>query len=63
MILDYKSVKDKPKTLRVMTSLDQSEFEELCSIFDKVWNEHTQQHEKDPAKGGWKPILKTTQDQ
>jgi len=62
MILDYESVKDKPKTLRAMTSLDQSEFEELCSVFDEVWNEHTHRHEKDPAQGGRKPILKTMQD-
>jgi hypothetical protein len=62
MILNYESVKDKPKTLRAMTSLDRSEFEQLCSVFDEVWNEHTQQHEKDPAKGGRKPILKTMQD-
>jgi len=62
MILDYESVKDKPKTFRAMTSLDRFEFEELCSVFSEVWNEHTHQHEKDPAKGGRKPILKTMQD-
>ena len=62
MILDYESVKDKPETLRAMTSLDQSEFEELCGVFSEVWNEHTHQHDKDPAKGGRKPILKTMQD-
>ena len=39
MILDYESVKDKPKTLKAMTSLDRSEFEELCSVFSEVWNE------------------------
>jgi hypothetical protein len=62
MILDYESVRDKPKTLRAMTSLDPSEFEELCNVFSEVWDEHTHQHEKDPAKGGRKPILKTIQD-
>jgi hypothetical protein len=62
MILNYESVKDKPKTLRAMTSLDQSEFEELCGVFSEVWNEHTHQHDKDPTKGGRKPILKTMQD-
>ena len=58
MILDYESVKDKPKTLRAMTSLDPSEFEKLCNVFSEVWDEHTHQHDKDPAKGGRKPILK-----
>ena len=62
MILDYEGVKDKPKTLRAMTSLDQSEFEEVCGVFSEVWDEHTHQHDQDPAKGGRKPILKTTQD-
>jgi hypothetical protein len=62
MILDYESVKDKPKTLRAMTSLDRSEFEKLCNVFSEVWNEHTHQNEKDPAKGGRKPIFKTMQD-
>jgi len=62
MMLDYESVKDKPKTLRAMTSLDRSEFEELCNVFSEVGNEHTHQHDKDPAKGGRKPILKTIQD-
>ena len=62
MILDYESVKDKPKTLRAMTSLDPSEFEELCNVFGEVWNEHTHQHDKDPTQGGRKPSLKTMQD-
>jgi len=62
MILDYESVKDKPKTFRAMTSLDRSEFEKLCSVFSEVWNEHTHQHEKDPTKGGRNPSLKTIQD-
>ena len=62
MILDYESVKDKPKTFRAMTSLDRSEFEKLCSVFSEVWNEHTHQHEKDPTKGGRNPILQTIQD-
>jgi hypothetical protein len=62
MILNYEGVKDKPNTLRAMTSLDRPEFEELCRVFDEVWNEHTHQHDKDPAKGGRKPILKTRED-
>jgi hypothetical protein len=62
MILDYESVKGKPKTFRAMTSLDQSEFEKLCHVFSEVWEEHTHQYEKDPTKGGRKPILKTIQD-
>ena len=62
MVLDYESIKDKPKTLRAMTSLDRSEFEELCTVFSESWDEHTHQHEKDPTKGGRKPILKTIPD-
>jgi hypothetical protein len=61
-MLDYESVKDKPKTFRAMTSLDRSEFEKLCGVFSEVWNEHTHQHKKDPTKGGRNPILKTVQD-
>jgi hypothetical protein len=62
MILDYESVKDKPKTFRAMTSLDRSEFEKLCRVFSEIWNEHTHQHEKDPTKGGRNPSFKTIQD-
>ena len=59
MNLDYESVKNKSMTLRAMTSLDSSEFDELCDVFAEVWKEHTHQLEKNPAKGGRKPILKT----
>ena len=62
MNLNYDGVKDKPATLIAMTSLYRSEFEELCRAFGEVWNEHTHQNERDPSKGGRKPILKTMED-
>jgi len=62
MILNYDSVKEKPDTLRAMTTLDRNEFEYLCSFFSKVWDESTQQFQKDESKGGRKPILKNHED-
>jgi len=62
MILNYEGVKNKPETLQAMTSLNQSEFEELCVVFDEVWKEQTQQQKKDPTKGGRPFALKTKED-
>ena len=62
MILNYEGVKNKPETLQAMTSLNQSEFEELCVVFDEVWKEQTQQQKKDPTKGGRPPTLKNKED-
>ena len=47
MILNYDDVKEKPDTLRAMTSLNRDEFEELCKVFGKVWDEKIRQIEKD----------------
>ncbi len=62
MCLNYNGVKEKSDTLRAMTSLDRSEFEELCQKFSVVWNETTRQSEKEPSKGGRKMILNTAED-
>jgi Helix-turn-helix of DDE superfamily endonuclease len=62
MILNYGDIKEKPDTLRAMTSLNRDEFEELCKVFGEVWGEKTGQVEKDPSKGGRKPILKSPED-
>ena len=45
-----------------MTSLTVNEFEELCTVFSECWNNHTKQHEKDPAKGGRKHLISTMED-
>jgi hypothetical protein len=62
MILNYDGVKEKSDTLRAMTTLDRNEFEYLCSFFSKVWDESTQQSQKDESKGGRKPILNNHED-
>lgn len=62
MILNYDGVKEKPDTLRAMTSLDRNEFEYLCSFFGKVWDEDTRLSRKEGSKKGRKPILKNHED-
>lgn len=62
MILTYDSVKEKPNTLRAMTSLDRDEFELLCLSFSQVWEEETQFSQRDMSKGGRKPILNKHED-
>ena len=62
MILNYDDVKEKPETLRAMTSVDRDEFELLCVFFSQVWEEETQSSQRDLSKGGRKPILKTHED-
>ena len=62
MILTYDSVKEKPATLRAMTSLNRDEFELLCWSFSRVWEKETQQSKRDVSQGGRKPILKNHED-
>ena len=57
MRLNYDGVKEKPETLRAMTSLDRNEFELLCLSFSQVWEKETRSSERDASKGGRKPIL------
>ena len=59
MILSYDGVKEKPDTLRAMTSLNRNEFEELCTVFGQIEDEKTGQLEKEASKGGRKPILRS----
>ena len=42
-----------------MSSLTVEEFDELCKAFGECWSERTKAHEKDPSKGGRKPISDT----
>ncbi|MBK8753928.1 MAG: transposase [Candidatus Competibacteraceae bacterium] len=62
MILNYDDVKEKPETLRAMTSLNRDEFELLCLSFSQAWEEETQSCQRDPSKGGRKPILTKHED-
>ena len=62
MILTYDSVKEKPGTLRAMTSLNRNEFELLCLSFRQVWEEETQRSKRDVSQGGRNPILKNHED-
>ena len=43
-------IKDHPKVLKAMTSLDKNEFEQLCESFEEAWNESTRS--RNPSAGG-----------
>ena len=62
MMLNYDVVKEKPETLIAMTSLNRDEFELLCLSFSRLWEEETQSSQRDPSKGGRKPILTKHED-
>lgn len=62
MILNYDGIKEKPETLRAMTSLNRDEFELLCLSFGQVWEEETQSSQRDPSQGGRKSILNRHED-
>jgi hypothetical protein len=65
----YVKVKNKPKLLRAMTSLDRPEFEELVDPFRAAWVAQVRQTARPEADrqrrrgGGRKPILRTIEDQ
>lgn len=68
MLITYDQVKDRPKLLRAMTSLDQTEFEELLTPFGVAWEDHAQKttlpaqdRQRQPG-GGRKPALQTIAD-
>ena len=62
-MLSYESIKDKPKLLTVMTSLNKEEFEYLCDLFEQAWDEYKENEGyHDESKGGRKPVLKTSDD-
>jgi hypothetical protein len=60
--LTYESLKNKPKTLRAMTSLRRAEFEDLLDTFAKVWEEDAGGSFKDASKGGRPPIIENMAD-
>lgn len=51
-IIKYDDVKEKPSTLRAMTSVDREEFEELRVAFGKAWERQRQALGYDPSKVG-----------
>lgn len=61
-VLTYESVKDKPETLKAMTSLTRNEFEELLVAFAKTWGEVTDQANKNLSRGGRPPRLNSAAD-
>jgi transposase len=61
-LLTYESVKEKEKTLQAMTSLTGSEFDLLAGHFARAWEVHQQAEHYEPAKGGRKPRLRSTEE-
>lgn len=61
MKLTYEEVKSKEEVLKAMTSLTQSEFEELVIYFEEALR--AKLPPKDPHKGGRPPRLQTMEDQ
>ena len=58
-MLSYEDLRQKPKTLMAMTSLNSTEFDELLVFFAAAWDEETA---RDPAKGGRPPIIASIAD-
>ena len=59
-MLSYESIKDRPKLLRAMTSLNREEFEYVCTLFEQAWDEYKENKGyHDESQGGRKPALKT----
>jgi hypothetical protein len=58
-MLSYEELKRKPKTLRAMTSLRPSEFDELLTHFTAAWEEEAGTN---PSKGGRPPVITTMAD-
>jgi hypothetical protein len=42
LILNYKSIKNRPKIFRTLTGLDSAEFNDLLPLFTEAWNEYIQ---------------------
>jgi hypothetical protein len=61
-VLTYESLKHKPDTLKAMTSLTRSEFDELLIVFAKTWDEVTGQASRNPSQGGRPPRLNNAAD-
>lgn len=57
-MLFYENIKNMPKPLRTMTSLNKDEFEDLCDSFEEAWNKYKEDAGcHDESKGGRKPVL------
>ena len=57
-MLSYEIVKNKPAILLAMTSLNQTEFEQLLVEFEGAWDAQPEkENRKRRAGGGWKPTL------
>jgi len=61
-IIKYDDVKEKPSTLRAMTSLEREEFEELRVAFGEAWERQRQAAGYDPSQGGRPPQLAAIKD-
>jgi hypothetical protein len=57
-MLSYENIKNKPKLLRAMTTLNKDEFEDLCGSFEEAWDKYNEEAGgHDRSKGGRKPVL------
>ena len=56
-MLSYEDLKQKPKVLKAMTSLNRSGFDELLGAFAAAWDEETGRGLADPSKGGRPPTI------
>jgi Helix-turn-helix of DDE superfamily endonuclease len=67
-MLSYHTLKEKPRVLRALTSLDPDEFETLLIPFEQAWEAYVTQHvrhkkaRKRRYGGGRKPHLLTIED-
>jgi Helix-turn-helix of DDE superfamily endonuclease len=61
-IVKYDDVKEKPSTLRALTSLEREEFEELRVVFGEAWERHRQAVGYDASQGGRPPQLAAIED-
>jgi len=61
-LFSYESIKKDKAVFLSLTSLTVKEFDELCASFAETWNEHTNQHRKDPSKGGRPYVLDVMED-
>jgi len=58
-MLTYQDIKQKPTTLKAMTSLSRSEFDELLGVFATAWEEQADGRLRDASKGGRPPIIES----
>jgi len=61
-MLTYQDIKHKPKTLKAMTSLERSEFDELLGDFATAWDDEVGNRLKGESKRGRPPIIESMAD-